>query len=177
MFRIAEEKRFTIQYAVLTLCLVLPLLYVFVKSINYYPFAASTMMTGVKLEGGKNYYILRGETAAGETVNVNPTKFTNALFMRTWGLVAATARNDSFKLGATAHPANLKVIEEFGGINNVPDGMRVPELIRAWGEMYNETLPADSPARLKSIRLEAYRWNGGEYSAYDTYLKSWTAEL
>lgn len=177
MLRVAEEKRFMIQYAVLTLCLALPLLYAFVKIRDVYPFAASTMMTGGRLEGGKNYYILRGETAAGETVNVNPTGLTNALFMRTWGLVAATARNESLKLGAATHPANLKVIEEFGGINNVPDGMRVPELIRAWGEMYNEKLPADSPTRLKSIRLEAYRWNGGEYSAYDTYLKSWTAEL
>ena len=177
MFRVAEEKRFIIQYAILTLCLALPLLYAFVKIRNFYPVATSTMMMGGRLEGSKSYYILRGETVAGETVSVNPTGFTNALFMRTWGLVAATARNQSFKLGTATHPANLAVIEEFGGIENVPDGMRVPELIRAWGEMYNEALPTDSPARLKSIRLEAYKWNGGEYSAYDTYLKSWTAEL
>ena len=177
MFQAAKEKRFIIQYAALTLFLAVPLLWAFVRIRNFYPIASSTMMTGGRLEGSKNYYILRGETVAGETVNVNPTGFTNALFMRTWGLVTATARNQSFKLNAATHPANLAVIEEFGGIDNVPDGMRVPELIRVWGEMYNESLPADSPIRLKSIRLESYRWNGGEYSDYRTYLKSWTADL
>lgn len=171
-----SEKRFWVQYCILTLLLAMPLLWAFVRVRNYYPVAASTMMMGGNFERGTDYYILRGETVSGETVEVNPTRLTNGLLMRTWGLVTATANNYNFRQ-AVVHPVNAALIKEVNGVENLPDGARVPDLIRAWGEMYNDSLPSASPNRLKFIRLDLYRWSGGQYADYDTYLKSWREEL
>src|SRR5215216_3059973 len=41
----------------------------------------------------------------------------------------------------------------------------------------NQSQPASSPQRLKAIRLDMYRWEGGGYSDYDKFVESWRKEL
>src|SRR5437660_1288769 len=64
----AYERRVALRYGVLTFALFVPLLVAFVFVRNLYPFAASTeMMEGGDPQAGRTYYVLRGETVAGET--------------------------------------------------------------------------------------------------------------
>jgi hypothetical protein len=134
------------------------------------------MVAGGLLDRGRSYWVLRGETVAGETVDVRPMELTNAMYSRTWTMVNATVDNQSFKL-ANLHPANAELLRQSGGLQNLTPGARLPELLRAWGELYNERLPASSPQRLKAIRLDMYRWEGGSYANYDKFMQSWRQDL
>jgi len=134
------------------------------------------MMAGGDLERGRSYCILRGETVSGETVEIRPIKLTNALYGRTWTMVNATVDNQSFKL-ASIHPDNEELVRRFGGVENLPQGVRLPDLLQVWGDLYNNQQPASSPHRLKAIRLDMYRWEGGRYSDYDKFIESWRKEL
>ncbi len=134
------------------------------------------MMAGGDLERGRSYCILRGETVSGETIDVAPIELTNALYSRTWTMVNATIDNQSFKL-ASIHPANAELIRAAGGIERLPPGARLPDLLDAWGRLYNDRLPENSPQRLKAIRLDMYRWEGGTYSDYAKFIESWRREL
>src|SRR4051794_25590940 len=152
--------RLHLKYAVLTFAIFFPLLWAFVRVQNVYPVATwNVMMAGGLLERGRSYWILRGETVSGETVDVRPINLTNALYARTWTMINATVDNQSFKL-TNLHPANEEMLSEAGGIEHLPPGARLPELLRAWGDLYNERLPASSTGRLKAIRLDMYRWEG-----------------
>lgn len=169
--------RLHVKYAILTLAIFLPLFWAFVQVRNLYPVAAwNVMMAGGMLERGRSYWILRGETVSGETVDVRPITLTNALYSRTWTMVNATVDNQSFKL-QNIHPANSELLRQSGGLTNLPPGARLPDLLRAWGDLYNERLPVSSPQRLKAIRLDMYRWEGGRYADYDKFIESWRAEL
>jgi hypothetical protein len=171
----ARARRLRRRYAILTAGLFLPLLWAFVAVRNLYPFAASTMMMeGGNLNRPRTYYVLRGESIAGETVDLPPVSLTDALGGRHWGLVAAVVENRSFGI-RWPHPANAALAEESGG--HVPEAARLPELLRAWGGMYNARLPADSTRRLRAVRLDAYRWEGGRYAVYDTHVRTWRHEL
>lgn len=128
------------------------------------------------LERGRNYCILRGETVSGETVDIPPIELTNALYSRTWTMVNATIANQSFRL-PSVHPANAELVRTAGGVENLPRGARVPDLLEAWGRLYNNRLPDSSPQRLKSIRLDMYRWEGGSYSNYENFIESWRKDL
>lgn len=134
------------------------------------------MMAGGDLERGRTYCILRGETVSGETIEIRPIKLTNALYSRTWTMVSATIANQSFKL-SSIHPENEELLRRFGGVENLPPGVRVPDLLQAWGDLYNKQFPASSPQRLKAIRLDMYRWESGSYSDYDKFIESWRKEL
>ena len=134
------------------------------------------MMAGGDLERGRSYCILRGETVGGETIEIRPIKLTNALYSRTWTMVNATIGNQSFKL-ASIHPDNEELMRRFGGVDNLPPGVRLPDLLQAWGNLYNEQFPAPSPQRLKAIRLDMYRWESGSYSDYDKFIETWRKEL
>jgi hypothetical protein len=169
--------RLHVKYAVLTFAIFLPLLWTFVRVRNVYPFAAwNVMVAGGLLDRGRSYWILRGETVSGETVDVRPIKLTNAMYSRTWTMVNATVDNQSFKI-TSPHPANVEWLRQSGGLQNLPPGARLPDLLRAWGDLYNERLPASSPQRLKAIRLDMYRWEGGRYGDYDKFIESWRQEL
>ncbi len=169
--------RLHVKYAILTCAIFLPLFWAFVYVRNVYPIATwNVMLGGSLLERGRSYWILRGETVGGETIDVRPMDLTNALYSRTWTMVNATFGNQSFKL-TRLHPANAELLQQVGGIENLPSAARVPDLLRAWGELYNERLPASSPQRLKAIRLDMYRWEGGRYADYDTYIDSWRQDL
>ena len=134
------------------------------------------MMAGGDLERGRSYCILRGETVSSETVEIRPIKLTNALHSRTWTMVNATIGNQSFKL-ASIHPDNEELVRQFGGVEYLPPGVRLPDLLYVWGNLYNDQLPASSPQRLKAIRLDLYRWESGSYSDYDKFIESWRKEL
>ena len=171
------ERRLTIKYAILTLAIFLPLIWAFVFVRNLYPIAAwNVMMAGGDLERGRSYSILRGETVSGETIEIRPVRLTNALYSRTWTMVNATIGNQAFKL-ASIHPANEELLRRYGGLENLPPGARLPDLLQAWGNLYNQQLPESSPQRLKAIRLDLYRWESGRYNDYDKFIESWRQEL
>jgi hypothetical protein len=170
-------RRVRVRYALLTLALFAPLVWSFLALRNLYPFPAYTMMmAGGDVSKGTNYFILRGETAAGETLDLPPAELTDALSWRHWSLVSATVENRNFS-NTNPHPANAALAAEAGGVDKLPRGARLPELLRAWGECYNARLPADSPRRLRAVRLDEYSWGGGEYKDFGRFVESWRAEL
>ena len=171
------ERRLLAKYIVLTAAIFLPLIWAFLFVRNLYPITAwNVMMAGGDLERGRNYCILRGETVSGETVDIPAIALTNALYSRTWTMVNATVDNQSFKL-ASIHPDNVELLRSVGGVENLQPGARLPDLLEAWGRLYNDRLPETSPQRLKAIRLDMYRWEGGTYSDYEKFIQSWRKDL
>jgi hypothetical protein len=172
-----SERRFVFQYAVLTLALFLPLLWAFIRVRNTYPIAVwNMMMAGGELQRSRTYFILRGETLEGESIEIRAAGLTNGLSGRTWGMVGATANNDSFKL-RSLHPANEHLLSQVGGFDNLPLGARMSDLLQTWGRLYNEQLPQSSTRRLRAIRLDMYRWDSGEYAGFNHFIDSWRKEL
>jgi hypothetical protein len=170
-------RRVKIRYALLTAALFAPLLYSFLAVRNVYPFAASTMMmAGGDLGRGASYYRLRGETAGGATIDLPPAELTDALSWRHWSLVGATVENKEFTV-FKPHPSNEALAVAAGGVEKLPRAARLPELLRAWGGIYNSRLPDGSPRRLRAVRLDAYRWEGGAYGDYERFVESWRAGL
>ena len=166
-----------IKYACLTFAIFIPLLWAFVYIRNVYPVATWNVMMAPGLLGhGRTYWILRGETVSGETIDVRPITLMNAMYSRTWTMVNATVDNQAFKI-PHLHPANAELLRQSGGIDHLPAAARLPDLLRAWGDLYNERLAANSPQRLKAIRLDMYRWEGGSYSDYDHFIQTWRQEL
>ncbi len=173
----AEDKRALLRYTALTVALFVPLLIAFVSIRDLYPFSASTMMLGLRdTQNGRDYYVLRGETVGGETIDLPPIKLTNALTGRSWSLVSAAVENKSFNI-RSVHPANLSLAAAYGGIDKLPRAARLEELLRAWGAIYNLRLPQSSSQRLRSVRLDAYRWKGEIKGENDRLVESWRAEL
>ena len=172
-----RERRLLVKYAVLTIAIFLPLIWAFLFVRNLYPFASwNVMVAGGDLERGRSYCILRGETISGQTIDIPAINLTNALYSRTWTMVNATIDNQAFKL-KSIHPQNEELIRRFAGVENLPPGVRLPDLLAAWGEIYNKRLPPSSPDRLKAIRLDMYRWESGRYADYDKFIESWRKEL
>jgi len=173
-----QSARFwTIKYAILTAFIFLPLFWSFRYIRNLYPFAAwNVMMAGGDLERGRTYYVLRGETLSGETIDITPIQLTNGLTGRTWTMVNAVVDNRSFKLDSI-HPQNTGLINSLGGVQNLPVGARLPDLLQAWGELYNERQSPTSTHRLRAVRLDTYRWDSRSYSGYGTFVESWRKEL
>jgi len=171
------RRRIRARYALLTAALFVPLLWSFNSIRNLYPFSASTMMmAGGDLNKGTDYYILRGETEAGETVDLPPADLTDALSWRHWSLVDATLGNKSFMI-PRPHTANAALAAEAGGSERLQRGARLPDLLRAWGGIYNSRLPEGSPRRLRAVRLDVYRWDGRTYGDYERFVETWRAEL
>jgi len=173
--RPAEERRMLFRYAVLTIALFAPLLLAFVSIRNLYPFAASTMMLRDR-DPGSNYYILRGETVGGEIIDLPPIRLTNALSGRHWGLVSAAVENKPFHI-SSIHPENARLIAGYSNANDLPRAARLEDLLQAWGRIYNSRLPESSPQRLRSVKLDAYRWDGKIGADYGRFVESWTAAL
>lgn len=170
-------RRFRVRYTLLTICIFLPLVWAFVAVRNVYPLAAWTvMMGGGDLQRGHRYFLLRGETVSGEVVNIPAIQLTDALSGRNWGMVVATVNNRPFQL-RSLHPDNAALLATAGDLGRLPQAARLPELLRAWGEIYNSRLSPSSPRRLKAIRLDAYRWIGQRYSDYDSFIESWRQQL
>lgn len=134
------------------------------------------MMSAGSLQRPWTYSIVSGETVSGEKVDVRPARLTTPLYHRTWGLVNATVANGSFKL-ASVHPRNLELLQQAGGVENLPPGVLIPDLLQGWGKLYNDQFPENSPQRLKVIQLDLYRWDSGRYADYGTLVKTWRKEL
>jgi hypothetical protein len=172
-----RSRRVRVRYALLTFALFAPLLYSFLAVRNVYPFAASTMMMAGGDPGrGTTFYRLRGETVNGETKDLPPAELTDALSWRHWSLVGATVENKEFTIH-DPHPSNVALAATAGGVEKLPRAARLDELLRVWGEIYNSRLPVDSPGRLRAVRLDAYRWEGGGDADYERFVESWRAEL
>lgn len=172
-----SERRFRVRYTLLTIGIFLPLFWAFLGVRNLYPLTAWTvMMRGGNLQRGHTYFLLRGETVSGEVVDIPAINLADGLSGRTWGLVAATVDNRAFQL-RSLHPDNAALLATVGDIERLPRAARLPELLRAWGEIYNSRLTPSAPQRLKAIRLDTYRWIGEHYSGYDTFIESWRQEL
>ncbi len=170
----ASERRVLTGYSVLTFLLLVPLLLSFLFIRNLYPFAASTMMLRDR-DRGSDYYILRGETLGGETIDLPPINLTNALSGRHWSLVSAAVENKSFKI-SSLHPENARLAATYAGAD-LPRAARLEELLRTWGFIYNSRLPEASPQRLRSVRLDAYRWKGEIAGDSGQFVESWKAAL
>jgi hypothetical protein len=172
-----SHRRWIIQYSILTLALFLPLLWSFRYVRKLYPITVwNVMMAGGDLQTGRNFFVLRGETLAGQTIDIRPIKLTNAMYSRNWTMVSGTVFNQSFRL-SSLHPDNTRLLEQVGTVDKLPLGARIPELLEAWGDLYNQQLPPSSPERLKAIRIDMYRWSSGRYADYDTLVESWRREL
>jgi len=175
--RDSTDRRILMRYALLTVALCFPLLLAFVFTRNLYPFAASTMMMGLKdTQSGRDYYFLRGETVAGEAVDLRAIELTNALTGRSWSLVSATVENKSFKI-RWPHPENTRLMAGSGDLEQLPRAARLADLLRAWGTIYNARLPATSNQRLRSLRIDKFRWEGGINGEYNRFIESWTTVL
>ena len=173
----STDRHFRVRYLLLTIGIFIPLLWAFVRVANVYPFAAWTvMMGGGNLQREYHYFILRGETVQGDVIDLPAIELTDALSSRNWGLATAIATNSGFRL-KSPHPANAALLQAAGRFENVPPAVRMPELLRAWGTIYNSRLPASSDRRLKAIWLDAYRWPGRQYSNYTEFIQSWREEL
>jgi hypothetical protein len=172
----AVDRSTVWRYALLTIALFLPLFLSFLFIRDRYPFAASKMMLGAVDMPVQNYYVLRGETETGETVDLPPIDLTNALTGRSWSLVRTAVENSSFKI-RSPHPENVRLAASYGGFEKLPRAARLEDLLRAWGSIYNSRLPVSSSQRLKLIRLDAYRWEGGVNGNYDRFIETWTVPL
>lgn len=170
-----EERRWAARYALLTVLLFAPLVWAFASVRNLYPFAAWTVMLPVDASRGHTYHVLRGETHAGETVDLRAIELADALTGRHWSLLRATADNAAFKI-RSPHPSNVAMTEAAGGTERLPAGARLAELLRAYGDMHNSRLAPGSPQRLRAVRLEEYT-RGGGFADHSTLVRSWRQEL
>jgi len=91
-------------------------------------------------------------------------------------MVAFVDGNASFKL-RRPHTENARLSESLGGAGNLARGARMPELLRAWGAIYNSRLHAGDARRLKAMRLDAFEWDGRRYGDYEKFIESWRVEL
>lgn len=171
------RRRLYVVYAAVTCVLVASQLWAFAAARDLYPFAAwRQMMGGGDLRAGVSYFVLRGTTVGGAEVDLPAAHLTDALAANNFGLAAGTVRNGSFRL-RSIHPDNAALLERAGGFDRLPRGARVPELLRAWGAIHNERLPPSSPHRLRSARLDEYRWDGRVYADYERYVASWGVQF
>ena len=171
-----SDHSLRVRYSILTFAVFAPLFCSFLLVRNVYPITSwNMMMSGGSLERTWTYYLVRGETASGAVIDLRPADLTDALYGRTWSMVAATVNNDAFKL-RHPHPKNGEIVAG-NSVLRLPRGVRVPELLQAWGNLHNARLPASSPLRLKAVRIDVYRWDSGRFEAYDTFLESWRQEL
>lgn len=165
-----------IKYLILTLGFVLPLAWATLKIRNLYPIASWNVMTrGGQLDYGRTYFVLRGETVAGEQIELPAIELTGAMRSRIWGMVEAIADNQSLRTNHP-HPQNVARLNQMHG-QPIPDGLLMNDLLRSWGATYNDRLPASSASRLKAIRIDSYRWPGHTYSNFYEFVQTWRAEL
>jgi len=173
------RRRLLLRHSILTIAIFVPLVGAFATSTEWYPvphykmfYGASGLNTGHEY----NYFVFRGETAAGETVDIPPITIMNGLEDRTALMVQATITNESLQL-RWPHPENARLIAAAGSVDNLPPAALLPDLLRTWGHRYNARLAGDSPNRLVRVRLDEYKWPKKEYGNYFEFIKSWHVDL
>ena len=154
------SRQLLLRHSVLTLAIFVPLLCSFLIGAEWYPVSHYRMFYGASaLTKGKgfNYFIFRGETASGETVDIAPITLMNGMDDRIWTMVNAVVANESFQL-RSPHPLNEKLIMAVGGVDRLPRAALLPDLLRIWGNRYHAKLAGDSPHRLVRVRMDEYQW-------------------
>lgn len=173
------SRRLILRHVVLTIAVFLPLMWAFITQNVWYPVHHYRMFYGTSTLGQGNsrvYYIFRGETASGDTIDIPPAPIFNALDGMIFHMVNAVVANDSLQI-RYPHPDNARLIQSVGNIESVPPAALLPDVLRSFGERYNARFSEDSPRRLVKVRMDAYRWPKDEYGNYAEYIKSWSVEL
>jgi hypothetical protein len=173
------SRRLILRHVVLTMAIFLPLVWAFITQTNWYPIHYYRMFYGASALGqgdGRVYYIFRGETASGDTIDIPPIRIFNALDGMITYVIGAAVANDSLQL-KSPHPDNVRLIQSAGSIESVSRAALLPDVLRAFGERYNAKLSGDSPKRLVRVRLEAYRWHQENYGNYGEFVEAWSVEL
>ena len=172
----ADDRQVLRRYAALTVAIFLPLILATITFREVYPVPVFRMFWPIGQLSGvpHRYWIVRGVTVSGQVVDV--TRITTTFYARRFSMVNAVVRNDALKLAAP-HPANARVAREAGGAGQLRDGVRVPDLLWAWGMRYNGRLGRESRERLQSIRLEEYRWPRRAYGDYREFVTAWEIDL
>jgi hypothetical protein len=148
--------------------------FVFIR--NLYPVAAwNVMMAGGDLERGRSYCILRGETFSGQT-STSPHQIDERALQSHLDHGQRDHRQSKLQTQIDSSRKRRDAAAVWRA-RELPAGARVPDLLKAWGDLYNKRQPASSPERLKAIRLDMYRWESGRYSDYDKFVESWRKEL
>ncbi len=142
-----KDRRVLVRYAALTAALFVPLLLAFAAIRNLYPFAASTMMLGIRdTETARDYYVLRGETISGETIDLPAIQLTNALTGRNWSLVSTAVENKSFKI-RSPHPANVSLAADLWWRRQVAQGQHASKICCAPGARFTTRACQRRPTR------------------------------
>jgi hypothetical protein len=100
----------------------------------------------------------------------------NGLDDKVWSMVDAVVTNDSLQI-RSPHPHNASLAASAGGVEKIPRAYFLPDLMRVLGQRYNAHLPANSPARLVRVRLDAFRWPEERYGDYVQFVETWKVEL
>jgi hypothetical protein len=172
------RKSVPFSYLVLTVCIFVPLVFAFVFQIQFYPIPVWTLFTeAVSLDEGRHYYVLRGETEDGESIDIPAIDLTDALSGRNFMMLSYVLEKASFCCDSP-HPHNIQFrASQMGSDGALHKGARIDDLLRSWGRIYNEKFPKSSHQRLTAIRLDGYRWPGKEYGDYRQPADCWRAEL
>jgi hypothetical protein len=161
----------------LTVVVVLPLAAAFIKVTNFFPVPVWSLFSDRReLAKGHTYYVLKGRTADGTWREIPPVRIMAALNGRHFMFASYTAANQPF-LVESPHPENVRLMDRAGGVNRLPRGARMDDLLRALGTVYNQRLPPESQDRLTLIRMEERRWPGGHFGDYDRVVHLWETEL
>lgn len=159
--------------AIVTAVVFVPLITTFITTLNYYPSPAWSLFSEAgKLDDGRTYFVLLAKTKGGEWEELPPRSISQVLYARWHTLTNYTYLNEPFRI-SSPHPKNVKLMTEGGGLENVPTGARIPDLLRAWGKMAN----AKFGDKFTAIKLEVRRWKGGSYDNYDEFQQQWEVEL
>jgi hypothetical protein len=166
-----------LKNAALTAFVAIPLLASFARVVNYYPIPVWSLFSERgEVEKGSTHYTLFARTPDGTWTEIPPVRITDGLNGRHFMFAHYADTNLSFQI-ESPHPNNVRLACESGGVDQLPRGARVPDLLRAWGATYNRRLPSDSPYRFTALRLEARRWPGGQYSNFDAADYAWEVEV
>ena len=170
-----SERQAQFRNAMLTIAVFAPLLFAFIRDVNFYPLSTWSMFSEASPlgSGPYDYMVLKGQTVDGRVIEIPPIKITNALLDRNHSLARLTERNTAFFIHSP-HPANVRLWTRKG---TVPPAARMPALLEAWGDIYNDRLPEGSPNLLRAIILEKYEWPRVNYSDFDQLKQTWRFDL
>jgi hypothetical protein len=164
------DHRWGVRYGALTVVLAASLLWAFVTVNNFYPIPVWSLFSDpVGLNAPTDYYVLVGEFADGTSRPIPAIELSDALTGRIHMMVDYVMTNSELDV-RSPHPANVALVAAAGGRARIPDGVRVPELLRAWGSIYNRHHPRQPVA---AIRLEQRRWKGQDYTDYAIPVRQW----
>jgi len=167
------------QYLLLTVCVFIPLIILFLKNNQFYPIPVWSLFSdAVSLDTtSRTYYILSGVTTKGEIIEIPAIKITDTLAGRNHTMVYYTVKNRSLKI-KSPHPNNVRLLVQRESENkNLYLGERIPNLLKSWGESYNNHLGIKTKYKLKSIILKQYKWPGKSYTNYKIPGQQWEVKL